>query len=155
MDLLSPFENDPFSLVMMAYDKLFPGKPYWAYYDQHTDDGECEHGEEYGYTHFVPNRVPEVHIFTEHSINTQVETFAHELAHVAAGVEHEHDEVWSDCFNKLFEEYNRLGQELFGDDDAEHEAEERTHNEVLSRLSEDTGINILRGVKRHDKHSDF
>ena len=44
-----------------------------------------------------------------------VETLAHELAHVAVGVEHEHDAVWEEAFDKIFAEYNRLGEEMFGE----------------------------------------
>lgn len=53
-------------------------------------------------------------IYAEHSLNIQVETFAHELAHVAVGPEHEHDDVWEAAFDAIFKEYNRIGDELFG-----------------------------------------
>ena len=115
---ISPFQNDPFALVCQAYKNLF-SKPFVAFYDQHDDD---QHKEEYGYTHFVDGKIPTVIIFAEHSINIQVETFAHELAHVAVGVEHEHDDAWEAAFDAIFREYNRLGDELFekrSDNDAD------------------------------------
>lgn len=113
MAFISPFSNDPFALVCQAYKNLFD-KPFRAFFNQHEDD---EHKDEYGFTHFVKGEIPTIIIFAEHSVNICVETFAHELAHVAVGVEHEHDEVWNDAFNKIFDEYNRLGKELYEDGD--------------------------------------
>lgn len=107
---ISPFANDPFALVCQAYKNLYD-KPFLAFFDQHDYD---EHEEEYGYTHFVDGEVPQIIIFAEHSVNICVETFAHELAHVAVGVEHGHDKVWSAAFDKILAGYNRLGKELFG-----------------------------------------
>ena len=52
-------------------------------------------------------------------MNVCVETFAHELAHVAVGVEHEHDSVWEEAFDKIFAEYNRIGEELYGSKEAD------------------------------------
>ena len=107
---ISPFANDPFALVCQAYKNLYD-KPFQALFDQHEDD---EYKEEYGFTHFVDGEIPKIIIFAEYPVNVCVETFAHELAHVAVGVEHEHDEVWNDAFDKIFAEYNRLGEEIFG-----------------------------------------
>lgn len=107
---ISPFENDPFGMVCQAYKNLY-NKPFRAVFDQHEDD---DHKEEYGYTHFAQGEIPVVVIFAEHPLNVCVETFAHELAHVAVGVEHEHDEVWNEAFDNIFAEYNRLGEEIYG-----------------------------------------
>lgn len=46
-------------------------------------------------------------------VSDAVEILAHELAHVAVGVEHDHDEVWQEAFDKIFEEYNRIGDQMF------------------------------------------
>lgn len=110
--MISPFENDPFCLVAQAYQNLF-GKPYVAYFDQHDDYKRRKHRKEYGFTVFESGYLPEIHIFAEHSINIQVETFAHELAHVAMGPEHDHDEVWDKAFEDIKQEYDRLGIEMF------------------------------------------
>jgi hypothetical protein len=32
---------------------------------------------------------------------------------VAVGIEHDHDEVWQEAFDKIFEEYNRIGNQMF------------------------------------------
>lgn len=107
---ISPFSNDPFAVVAQAYKNLY-SKPFLAYYDQHKDAG---HGEEYGFTTFRDGEIPVITIFAEHPVNVCVETLAHELAHVAVGVEHEHDATWEEAFDKIFTEYNRLGEEMFG-----------------------------------------
>lgn len=36
-----------------------------------------------------------------------------ELAHVAVGVDHGHDEAWEKAFDDIFAEYNRIGDALF------------------------------------------
>lgn len=107
---VSPFSNDPFAIVAQAYKNLY-NKPFLAYYDQHESIG---HNEEYGFTTFRKGETPVITIFADHSVNVCVETLAHELAHVAVGVEHEHDAVWEEAFDKIFAEYNRLGDEMFG-----------------------------------------
>lgn len=114
---ISPFSNDPFALVCQAYKNLFD-KPFQAFFDQHKDDG---HKNKYGFTHFVKGEIPTIIIFAEHSVNICVETFAHELAHVAVGVEHEHDAVWKEAFDKISAEYNRIGEELYGSEEADNE----------------------------------
>lgn len=107
---ISPFSNDPFAVVAQAYKNLY-NRPYLAYYDQHKD---ASHDEEYGFTTFRDSETPVITIFAEHPVNVCVETLAHELAHIAVGVEHEHDAVWEEAFDKIFAEYNRLGKEMFG-----------------------------------------
>lgn len=108
---VSPFSNDPFAIVAQAYKNLY-NKPFLAYYDQHKD---TDHDKEYGFTTFQDGKTQVITIFAEHPVNVCVETLAHELAHVAVGVEHEHDAVWEEAFDKIFAEYNRLGEEIFGE----------------------------------------
>lgn len=118
----SPFVNDPFTLVWIAFKNLYPYKKCTVWYDQHQGD---QHDAEYGFTHFPGDgSTPSVFIYAEHSINILVETFAHELAHVAVGPEHEHDDVWEAAFDSIFNEYNRIGDELFG----KHEGEDDENN---------------------------
>lgn len=108
---VTPFENDPFSMVWVAFKNLHPDKECEVFWDQHQED---EHKEEYGFTNFPSDgSTPQVFVYAEHSVNIQTETFAHELAHVAVGPEHEHDEVWEAAFDAIFKEYNRLGDLMF------------------------------------------
>lgn len=75
-----------------------------------------------------PTAVPEmditdimhyIAISAELSITDATEIFAHELAHVAAGEKAGHGERWDEEFQKIFNEYNRIGRERFGEDGKE------------------------------------
>lgn len=106
----NPFRNDPFMLVWEAYKRLY-NKPCEAWWDTYESSGEEEN---YGITIFPDDgSVPQIFIFVEHPVSVQIETLGHELAHVAVGIEHDHDEVWEAAFDAIFKEYNRLGDELF------------------------------------------
>lgn len=107
----TPFKNDPFCMVWMAYKRLYD-KPCEIWWDYHEEDA---HEQEYGFTNF-PNdgSIPTVIIYSDHPVSIQVETLAHELAHVAVGVEHEHDSVWDEAFTAINEEYHKIGDEMFG-----------------------------------------
>ena len=112
----SPFENDPFALVHMAFENLFPGKVYKAYWE--PEIRESESGDEcYGLTDWQSDGT--VYVFVKAGLKAfdAIEIFAHELAHVAVGIEHDHDEVWQKAFDDIFDEYIRLGKELFGGDE--------------------------------------
>lgn len=125
--MVTPFENDPFSMVWAAFKNLYPDKECEVFWDQHQKD---EHEEEYGFTSFpVDGSDPQVIIFAEHPVNTQTETFAHELAHVAVGPEHEHDEVWKAAFDAIFNEYNRLGDSMFEGENEKSSGEEGNYEE--------------------------
>ncbi len=119
--MVTPFENDPFSMVWVAFKNLYPDKECEVFWDQHQKD---EHEEEYGFANFpTDGSTPQVFVFAEHPVNIQTETFAHELAHVAVGPEHEHDEVWEAAFDAIFKEYNRLGDLRFAKPEEEEAAE--------------------------------
>lgn len=122
----TPFENDPFSMVWIAFKNLYPNKECEVFWDQHQED---EHKEEYGFANFpTDGSTPQVLVFAEHPVNIQIETFAHELAHVAVGPEHEHDEVWEAAFDAIFKEYNCLGDLMFAkpeDGEAEENGAQR------------------------------
>lgn len=108
---VTPFVNDPFSMVWVAFKNLYPDKECEVFWDQHQED---EHKEEYGFTNFPSDgSTPQVFVYAEHPVNIQTETFAHELAHIAVGPGHEHDEVWEAAFDAIFKEYNRLGDLMF------------------------------------------
>lgn len=58
---------------------------------------------------------------SELNIMDATEIFAHELAHVAAGEGAGHGERWDEEFQRIFDEYNRIGKERFGEDGKEIE----------------------------------
>ena len=106
------FKNSPFEMLDMAFKRLFPGVKYTAYFEPNIRDEP--NGEKVcGLTDFADDGEITIFIDTDLSINNSVEIFAHELAHAAVGVEHEHDEAWEKAFDDLFEEYNKIGDEMF------------------------------------------
>ena len=117
-DFTSPFLNDSFALVHIAFENLFPGKEYkatWATEIRNSEDGKPV----YGLTDFQPDGTVYVFVKCDLPMTDAVEIFAHELAHVAVGVGHAHDAVWEKAFDDIREEYNRIGFELFGEENDE------------------------------------
>lgn len=106
------FKNCPFQMLDLCFKKLFPNVKYEAYLQPDLKDDEGK--EVYGLTTFTADGEIEILIGLQLSINDTVETFVHELAHAAVGGEHEHDDVWAKAFDDLFNEYNRLGDEIWG-----------------------------------------
>jgi hypothetical protein len=45
-----------------------------------------------------------------------LEILAHELAHIAAGLDHEHDIKWEECFSSIQLEYNKILDKLEKED---------------------------------------
>lgn len=109
----NPFANDPFSLVYQAFRNLYPGKKCEVFWEPKIRDGE--NGEKlFGLTYFEKDGSIAVLVDPGLKVSDATEVLAHELAHVGAGIEHDHDEVWEKAFNSIFLEYNRIGEELFG-----------------------------------------
>lgn len=112
--LQSPFCNDPFALVAMAFKSLYPDREYTAYIVPNVADEE-EHSV-CGVTTFPEDGSPPVvEVSGEIPIAAGVEVLAHELAHVAAPEDQTHGEAWQTAFDRIFDEYNRIAQELFGE----------------------------------------
>ena len=106
----SPFLNDPFSLVWKAFHNLYPDKKCEIYYDEHEETEETSDSKEYGITLFPDDgSIPIVSIFAEYPVSILVEILAHELAHVAVGPGHDHDGLWEEAFENIYQEYNNLG----------------------------------------------
>lgn len=102
MNFKSPFENDPFQIVAIAFQNLFPDKKYEAYFDDTIRDSE-DGSESFGLTCFdEEGNTPLVFVKPTLSIENAVEIFAHELAHVAAGKEEDHGDKWEEAFDSIF-----------------------------------------------------
>lgn len=70
----------------------------------------------YGVTIFPEDgSAPMIFISADLKLSDAVEIFAHELAHVAAGASAGHGEEWDKAFENIFAEYNRIGEERFGE----------------------------------------
>jgi hypothetical protein len=110
--MITPFENDPFALVWMAFKNLYPNKECKIWYDKKEP---CENGGTVvlGETFFEDDGTTTVFIDYDLQVKNAVEIFAHELAHVAAGEDAAHGETWEKAFDAIFAEYNRLGYKMF------------------------------------------
>lgn len=98
---MSVFKNDPFELVYSVFKKLYPGKDVndieWV--DIPIKNNQC------GFTDFMEDGSIRICINGNLSILNAVEILAHELAHVAVGVKHSHDEIWEQAFEAIHTEY--------------------------------------------------
>lgn len=109
----TPFNNDIFSMIWIAFKNIFPDKECKCFWEPNIIEDE-EGNKRLGLTDFN-TETGEITVFVTPSLLVcdAAEIFAHELAHVAVGAEHEHDEVWEKAFDDIFEEYNRIGYEMF------------------------------------------
>ena len=110
--LIAPFQNDMFAMVWGAFKKLYPDKECEIYWEPQIRDEEDDKPV-YGLTDFADDGSVAVFVKPSLEVADAVEILAHELAHVAVGIEHDHDEVWQEAFDKIFEEYNRIGNQMF------------------------------------------
>lgn len=121
----SPFVNDPFGAIWVAFKNLYPEKNCTCYWTPQKEDLISQDGTQaYGVTDFdsdtgaVTVLVGAVGL----DVNQATEIFAHELAHVAVGIpepgEPEHGERWEEAFEAIFKEYNRMMSKIFGEDTA-------------------------------------
>ena len=110
-DMKTPFENDPFAMVYQAFQNLYPGKECRIFWEPEIrpEDGD----KAYGLTDFGADGTVMVFVTPDMKVLDAVEILSHELAHVAVGADHEHDEVWEAAFDAIFKEYNRIGDEMF------------------------------------------
>ena len=109
----SPFANDPFSLVWKAFKNLYPGKGCEVQWQPGIQDDELsEQG--YGFTAFHDDGSILVVVDANLQVSNAVEVLAHELAHVAVGIENEHGAAWETAFDAIFKEYGRIAEEMFG-----------------------------------------
>ena len=105
------FVNDPFEMLDEAFQNLHPEKEYKACIEPELENkkGNTVHG----FTQFNDDETPIIAISAELTIKDAVEIFAHELAHVATGKGVGHGEKWEQEYEKIFREYNRIGNEMF------------------------------------------
>lgn len=92
----------------------YPEREYAAYFVPEVEDGSG--GAACGVTTFPEDGSPPVvEVSGEVPITAGVEIFAHESAHVATPEDREHGEAWKAAFDRIFEEYNRIAQDIFGE----------------------------------------
>lgn len=108
----NPFKNDIFSMIWQAFTNLYPDEKCECFWEPQIR--EDENGNKvFGLTDFGEDGSVMVFVRPDIKVVDAAEVFAHELAHVAVGVEHEHDKEWETAFNNIFEEYNKIGDKMF------------------------------------------
>ena len=121
----SPFANDPFGAIWVAFKNLYPEKNCTCYWTPRKEDLVSQDGTQaYGVTDFDADAGAATVLVgaVGLDVNQATEIFAHELAHVAVGIlkpgEPEHGERWEEAFEAIFKEYNRMMTEIFGEETA-------------------------------------
>lgn len=109
----TPFKNDPFAIVWLAFKELYPDKECQCFYEPEIRS-DADGNEVYGMTDF-DEETGEITVFVKSTLSIEVATeiLAHELAHVAVGIGQDHNEVWEKAFNAIFEKYNEIGDKMF------------------------------------------
>ena len=117
--MTSPFVNDPFAIVWQAFKNLYPDKDCICQFA--VLDADKSGKAPYGVTDFQPDGRVFVFVDGNMKIADAVEVFAHELAHVAVGIDADHGEEWEAAFDAIFNEYNRIAQQIIdtGENDDE------------------------------------
>ncbi len=110
-NISSLFRNDPFCIIFQAFRELYPDAKvdgiWWEPNIRESNDGSPV----FGLTDFGEDG--EVHVFvsTEIAVSDAAEILAHELAHVAVGVDHDHDEKWEAAFDGIHKKYIELSDQ--------------------------------------------
>ncbi len=106
-------DNDPFSVVIEAFQTLYPDKTCVIQFDHTLNYDE----KEFGLTQFYNPEldIPLVCINPKLSVCHAVEVLAHELAHVAVGPAEEHGEQWEKAFSAIHEMFMQISRERWGE----------------------------------------
>lgn len=105
------FKNTPLKDVIQATENLYGELNCEIYFGElQNSDGA------YGITHFYTDGGVGVGLDVDTPYRHMVEILAHELAHVVVNQseEDDHGEKWQETFDKIYDEYNRYGDEKYG-----------------------------------------
>lgn len=89
------FKNDPFTFIWKTFKELYPN----ARCDEIWLHPGMENG--VGFTNFNDDGSVFVYVSANIPVCAAAEILAHELAHCAVGIEHEHDKQWDKAFEKI------------------------------------------------------
>ena len=93
--------NDPFAIVIKVFQQLYPDKTALIQWDDTLDASK----KEYGSTTFQDDGIPVIGLNPNLIVLVAVEILAHELAHVAAGIDAKHNDEWDKCFEAIHNKY--------------------------------------------------
>lgn len=109
----TPFQTDSFALIWRAFRELYPDKECEVFW--HPEIEKEAPGEEiYGLTDFGDDSSVLVFVSSKLTVENAAEVLAHELAHVAVGVEKEHGPEWEQAFEAIHEKYEEIILEEIG-----------------------------------------
>lgn len=103
----SPFLNDVFSLVWLAFKELFPDKDcncYWCS-DLIKEDNDSS---AFAVTNFNSDGTVDVWVDVNNPVVCAADVFEHELAHVAVGYDAGHGEEWEKAVDEIHEKYEEF-----------------------------------------------
>ena len=112
-EMICPFDNDIFCMIWEGFKRLYPEKKCTCIWDPTIQDNP-EMGP-FGATDFLDDGEIVVRVSPMLQVADASEVFAHELAHVAVGFNNDHNEVWKNAFDRIYDEYNRVAEERFPD----------------------------------------
>lgn len=110
------FVNNPFDIVIQATQELYSDIKVEIQFNPNIKFkkflwftfGHC------GETIFPDDSsVPLINISTNIPFLHMPEILGHELAHVIAGIENDHNEIWQDVFNKIQERFTEIVMENY------------------------------------------
>ena len=110
------FANDPFVMAAWAFENLYQNQNYEAFImpEIFDEDGDAV----FGRTIFRDDGgIPRIEISAEVPLKHAIEIFAHELAHIATPGDSNHGDRWEKAFEQIYQEYIRIGKEVFEDAD--------------------------------------
>lgn len=91
------FRNDLFEMMYRSFDKLFPN--HKECYVQWCTQDELDEIEACGDCEWHDDGSIWVYVSTGLTVEHALDTLAHELAHVAVGFEHQHDDMFKLAYN--------------------------------------------------------
>jgi len=106
------FVNDPFEMIFEVFRELHPEKGCRIFW---TDELKADNGEDVcGVTIFPDDGSrPCVYVNANVPVCHATEILAHELAHVAVGIEDEHGAAWEQAFEAIHAAYcKRIGMQV-------------------------------------------
>lgn len=97
---------NPYTLVLEVFNDLYPGHDVEVGF---APEAKCDGG--FAFTVFPDDgSKPEVWIGVHTPVEASIEVIAHELAHVAVGIDAEHGPAWEAAFEAIHAEYaKRMG----------------------------------------------
>jgi Zn-dependent peptidase ImmA (M78 family) len=108
------FLLNPFDLVIQATNNLYPNTKCVIQFNPEMSMSE----KEYGVTIFPEdNSIPIIEVNANLSVSNAVEILAHEISHVVAGKEADHNDKWEQIFDAINVEVENIANKIIEEED--------------------------------------